>query len=198
MKCAITAHPSFVTEESSCLRKLEKKCSAHFTFRELIECGETAKANPGMNMPKQQKTLQALSGIAKNILDPLTERFAKPRLTYGLSCAANSLSISSRIAPKRDQHASHELNGSGSPICELGGAAVDFYIPGVDAATLAIFVASSLPFDAMYYYGKDKPLHVSWSTMPRALIVEMRFQPDYQRYFPSKRSLERFIDIHGQ
>lgn len=180
------------------LRALEKKCSAHFTFRELIECGETAKARPGLNMPTQQKTLQALSGIAKNILDPLTEHFAKPRLTYGLSCAANSLKISSRIAPKRDQHASHELNASGRPICELGGAAVDFYIPGVDAATIAIFVARSLPFDAMYYYGKDKPLHVSWSTMPRALILEMRFRRDYQRYFPAKRSIERFIDVHGQ
>src|SRR5690554_3530993 len=112
------------------LPNLDSLCSKHFYFRDLIECGETWATNRPNNLPQQLATWKALEQLAQQILDPVTEHFGKPVLTFGF-CSSQLATlikkkVSPRIAPKLDQHAGYELNRNGQPICSRGGIACDF------------------------------------------------------------------------
>ncbi|MDL5029792.1 hypothetical protein QR676_21430 [Vibrio sp. TMPB1044] len=67
------------------------------------------------------------------------------------------------MAPDIDQHASMELNSRDSRICKRNGAACDIYVEGYEQRMdeVARFICSHLEFDRLYFYGKDKPLHIS-------------------------------------
>ncbi|WP_046225220.1 hypothetical protein, partial [Vibrio sp. ECSMB14106] len=67
------------------------------------------------------------------------------------------------MAPDLDQHASIELNTRGSRICKRNGAACDIYVEGYEQRMdeVARFICTHLEFDRLYFYGKDKPLHIS-------------------------------------
>lgn len=144
---------------------LKAHCSRYVTFETLFHCGDTWLQSHCLNEPLQPASWDAYATLATNILDPIYEHFEKPELTFGF-CGQQLRRLilnnfQPRIAPKLDQHASHELNSKLHPVCDRLGAAVDLYIPGVSSKQLAIWVASKLPFDRLYYYGKDKPIHVS-------------------------------------
>lgn len=70
------------------------------------------------------------------------------------------LHVPGRIAPSLDQHAAWERTRTGRLVCPRRGAAVDLRVPGVDAGTVAR-VITTLPFDRLYFYGDELPLHVS-------------------------------------
>lgn len=67
------------------------------------------------------------------------------------------------MAPDIDQHASMELNSQDSRICKRNGAACDIYVEGYEQRMdeVARFICTHLEFDRLYFYGKDKPLHIS-------------------------------------
>ncbi|PMB14897.1 hypothetical protein [Fischerella thermalis] len=65
----------------------------------------------------------------------------------------------------------HEKNAKGNYYCKHLGAACDFQIVGVDSRKVISFIRS-LKYDSIYYYGKDSPVHVSWSETPRRKIWE--------------------------
>ncbi len=151
-------------------RHPDDPCGRHFHFRDLLFCGETyarlvAEGRAVDNLPKLDDSWDAIESLARLILDPVVERFGPARLTYGFASAALTRHIQGRIDPSRDQHAAHECARTGRRVCLRGGAAVDFV---VDAASsdVARFIRSSLPYDRIYFYGDDRPLHVSWSTTP--------------------------------
>ena len=54
------------------------------------------------------------------------------------------------------------MGRNGSPICSRRGAAVDFLIDDEDMLEVARWISANCGFDRIYYYGKDRPLHVSW------------------------------------
>ena len=66
--------------------------------------------------------------ITIQILDPVIDYFGMIRLTYGFCSPELAKEIPSRIDPKRDQHAAHELNRLRNPVCSRLGAAVDFIV----------------------------------------------------------------------
>jgi len=70
--------------------------------------------------------------------------------------------ITGRIAPDLDQHASCELKKNGTPICPRLGAAVDFVVEDEDMHEVAVWVIENTPFDRLYFYGSDRPIHVSF------------------------------------
>jgi hypothetical protein len=72
-----------------------------------------------------------------------------------------------------DQHASHECNKHGKPICDRLGAAVDFIIEDEDMIEVAQWVINNLPFDRMYLYGRAKPIHISLTSTPSKLVTLM-------------------------
>lgn len=58
-------------------------------------------------------------------------------------------------------------------MCERGGQACDLRVPGVSSEVVAEFIWRELPFDRVYLYGADRPLHVSWGPKPLGMVVRM-------------------------
>lgn len=100
--------------------------------------------------------------LTKRILDPIIDYYGAIRLTYGFCSPALSKLIHARVAPKLDQHAAHETNLRGVPICDRLGAACDFIVEDENMREVADWIIANLPFDRLYFYGEDRPLHLSF------------------------------------
>ena len=140
---------------------LDEPAGEHFTFRDLCEVGETWERLRIDNAPSEQGTYDAMRRLTKELLDPLTHALGRPTLTYGFASADLNRHIKSRIAPALDQHGGHDLKRSGALICDRLGQAVDLHIPGRASSEVAQFIVYHTPFDRLYFYGDDRPLHVS-------------------------------------
>jgi DNA phosphorothioation-associated putative methyltransferase len=152
---------------------LDAQCGREITYRQLIECGETQGRTGLPNLPRQPDTYTALHELASFVLDPVIDYFGMIELSYGFCSAELARAIPGRIAPSLDQHAAHELNRRGKPICERLGAACDFLVVDEDMEEVALWVAANTPFDRLYFYGKDRPIHVSYSHTPARQFVRM-------------------------
>ncbi|WP_305908034.1 hypothetical protein Q9L42_012660 [Methylomarinum sp. Ch1-1] len=140
-------------------------CSRHFKFADLIHCGETYQKTQVANIPKDPNTVAAIEQMARTILDPVVDQFGEIKLTYGF-CSNELLKQIKRqpkpgIAPQLDQHAGFELNSRNTPICKRPGFACDFYAVNTDSLMLAKWIINHLTFDRLYYYGKNRPIHIS-------------------------------------
>jgi len=152
---------------------LDAACGRYLTYRHFIECGET-QARAGLaNLPRQPDTYTALYELAANVVDPVIDYFGMIELSYGFCSAELAKTIPGRVAPSLDQHSAHELNRLGRPICERLGAACDFLVTDEDMEDVALWVAANTPFDRLYFYGKDRPIHVSYSGTPARQFVRM-------------------------
>lgn len=147
---------------SQTIPDLDDRCGTRFTYRDFIQCGDTQRRLRVPNRPIQPATYNALYALATNVLDPVCEYFGAIELTYGFCSAALATQIKGRIAPELDQHAAYELNRRGVPICARGGAACDFLVRDEDMEEVAQWIIANLPFDRLYFYGKDRPIHVSY------------------------------------
>ncbi|GAA4493791.1 hypothetical protein [Pseudaeromonas paramecii] len=155
--------------------QLDQACSQYLHFRELFHCGETWQQTRCDNTPQQPASWEAYATLAQGLLDPLWEQFGRPELTFGF-CGARLRQLilantSPRIAPKLDQHAAHELTRQGQLVCPRGGAAIDFYYPGQNSHRIAQWLAQHLPFDRLYLYGPQRPLHLSFSSSPAGQLI---------------------------
>ncbi len=103
----------------------------------------------------------------------MIEYFGMIRLTYGFCSPELARKIPGRIDPKRDQHAAHELNRRGQAVCERLGAAVDFIVDDESMLEVAQWIVANTPFDRLYFYGDDKPIHVSFGPNHDRQIVRM-------------------------
>ncbi|MEZ9236040.1 hypothetical protein [Shewanella sp. 10N.286.52.A9] len=147
---------------------LRAQASKHFSFEQLILCGETIEKKQTDNLPKQADSWRALSQLAIKLLDPLYEQFGQLQLTYGFCSPQLARLIAKNknphIAPSLDQHCSHEVNCNNKIICNRLGAACDFFIQdkSIHMQVVAKWISQNLKFDRMYYYGKNSPLHISY------------------------------------
>jgi hypothetical protein len=153
-------------------------CSRYFQYQDLLYCGDTWQLHRPDNTPLQPQSWLDLAALANTLLDPITEHFGKPKLTFGFAGPKLQKLILQKprpqIAPKLDQHAASELNRNGKLICPRAGAAVDFYVTGVNSLQLALWVSQQLPFDRMYLYGANRPIHISFHQAPLGQIVLLR------------------------
>ncbi len=152
---------------------LDDPCGRFVTFRQLIECGETVARSGLANLPVEAESYNALVELAEHVLDPVIEYFGMIRLTYGFCSAQLAKQISGRIDPKLDQHAAHEKNHHGTPICDRFGAAADFIVDDENMLEVAQWVISNTPFDRLYFYGDAKPIHVSYGPGQNRTVVRM-------------------------
>jgi hypothetical protein len=106
-------------------------------------------------------------------LDPIIEYFGSIQLTYGFASSALAKHIVGSIAPALDQHASCERGSAGRPISDRGGAAVDFLIEYEDMYAVSEWIAVNTPFDRLYFYGADRPIHVSYGPQHSRQIVDL-------------------------
>ena len=163
----------FKLERSKYIPPLDSPCGQYFTYRDLIECGETQARTRMPNVPKRADSFTALHDLAVNILDPVIEYFGMIKLTYGFCSPELAKEIPGRIASKLDQHAAHEINSRGGPICQRLGAAVDFLVENEDMEEVALWIFNKLPCDRLYYYGNDQPIHISYGQNHSRKYIEM-------------------------
>lgn len=159
---------------------LDSPCGQNFTYRQLIECGETQARTGIPNLPKQPDSYTALYELATHILDPVIDYFGMIELTYGFCSPELARQIPGRIAPKLDQHAAHELNRAGHPACPRLGAAVDFRVEDENMQDVAHWIIANLTFDRLYFYGEKLPIHVSYSSIPAGTAYEMKASGSYR------------------
>ena len=158
---------------STSIPDLDSRCGASLTYRSLIQCGETRQRLGIANLPLKPETYNALFDLATQVLDPVIEYFGSIRLTHGFSSAELTRNIHRGIAPKLDQHAACERGHRGALVCERGGAACDFIIENEDMREVAEWIVANLPFDQLYFYGSDRPVHVSYAPEPARLPYRM-------------------------
>ena len=162
LDCARWQVDGFNLIRSRRIPSVDEPCGRYFLYRDLIECGETQQRTGIPNLPKEPDSYSALFDLATSILDPVIEYFGMIRLTYGFSSRELFKVIHGRIAPDLDQHACHELKRGGRPICNRLGAAVNFIVEDEDMGQVADWIIANLPFDRLYFYGRDRPIHVSY------------------------------------
>lgn len=179
---------------SSRIPSLDQACGLNLKYRQLIECGETQAKLRLPNIPLNPETYNALYDLCSSILDPVIDYFGSINLTYGFSSSNLATKINGRIAPKLDQHAGHECNRFGKPVCDRLGAAVDFVVDDENMLEVAQWIVANTPFDRLYFYGKDRPLHVSYSATPAAQVTLMR-QTSPGRLVPKTLSIEDFLNL---
>ncbi len=158
---------------SQTLPELDDACGRYLTYRQLIECGETQQTTGLANHPKQPDSYTALYELAVNVLDPVIDYFGMIHLTYGFCSHELGKHIKKRVAPKLDQHAAHERNSKNNLICPRLGAAVDFIVEDENMREVADWIAENTPFDRLYFYGKNRPIHVSFSAEPKGEYIDL-------------------------
>ena len=118
------------------------------------------------NIPAAQDSVTAIEHLIIEILIPVTRALGTPIITYGFTSFALKSFIQknspSGTAPSLDQHSAYEVNSQGKQICNRGGAACDFYIEGVAASDVVRYIVMNLSYDRIYFYGNDRPVHVSF------------------------------------
>ncbi|MDO8827379.1 DNA phosphorothioation-associated putative methyltransferase [Methylophaga sp.] len=171
---------------------LDESCGSYLTYRGLIECGETQQATGISNLPKQADSYNALYDLAINILDPVIEYFGMIRLTYGFCSHELGKHIKKRVAPKLDQHAAHELNSKKNLICPRLGAAIDFIVDDENMREVADWIAENTPYDRLYFYGENRPIHVSFGLVQKKEYVDL-VMTDLGCQIPRKRRLVKNV-----
>jgi len=179
-----------LTETPPCL---DSRCGRFLTFRDLVECGETQREARIANLPSQVASYAALVDLAENILDPVIDYFGMIKLTYGFCSHELSLKVPGRNDPKLDQHSAMELNGRKNQICKRGGAAADFLVEDEDMREVARWIVSELKFDRLYFYGKTKPVHVSFRQDGISQIIDLTSFSKENVPFPRVQSRESFL-----
>lgn len=184
------------------LPDLDDYCSNHFTYRDLICCGETCALEATDNTPRQADTWLSIRHLATTILDPAKEQFGSLILTYGLSTRELSNAIKRRakkqnrtpnIYPSLDQHAGSELDAKGKLICSDQGMACDFYCEGIASEVVAEWIIGNCHFDKLYFYGSDKPVHISASSLNRKKVVLVRRKD--RKVTPKSIPSEKFREL---
>ena len=58
-------------------------------------------------------------------------------------------------------------------VCTRGGAACDFIVDDEDMREVAQWILANVPVDRLYFYGADRPLHVSYAPTESGEAFEM-------------------------
>ena len=164
----------------------------HPLGKELINWHNNKHSFEHSNKPIAEDSKAALESMVHQILLPLKRQLGTPSITYGFTSFTLKSYIqklsSSGTSPSLDQHSAYEKNSAGKQICSRGGAACDFYIKGVSTSDIVRLIVNQFNFDRIYYYGDDRPLHVSIHlTDPQHHLQLMNVSENGRRY-PSKRA----------
>lgn len=150
----------------------------YLTLEEFCTCTQTYQRFADQIDPFPRnlaETLPALESLCEHILAPVIDRFGRERfqLTYGFCSVDLKRWLAQKdpttgkkygiATPSLDQHMAHEKNRNGRYYCKRLGAACDFRILDLPSDDLVRWiVAQGLPFDSLYFYGVDRPIHISY------------------------------------
>lgn len=185
----------FELTPSESIPSLDDFCGANFKYRDFVECGQTQKRLGVSNIPLNPKTYNALSRLALEVLDPVIDYFGSIVLTYGFSSSELAKKIDSNIAPKLDQHSGHECNRLGNPICDRLGIACDFIVEDESMFEVVRWVVSHTNFDRLYFYGDDRPIHVSVGPENSKQVTLMLPSKTSNRRVPRSMTVDQFLAL---
>ena len=148
------------------------------------------------------ETIPALRALCQHLLDPVIDHFGRRRfqLTYGF-CSIDLKRYlsqkdpetglkSGRVDPRRDQHMAHEVNRRGQYYCDRLGAAGDFQIVDLVSDQLVEWILEQqLPFDSLYFYGSDRPLHISYGPQHKRAIWTFS-----ESGMPTQKGIESWVE----
>ena len=147
------------------LPSIDDKCGAHLRYRDLIECGPTWHRTRVANIPQQLETYAAMASLCICVLDPIIDQFGRIVITFGFVSAALDKEIRANppanTTRQGDQHAGCERNRNGKLYCERRGQGVDLRVSEVGSLKVARWVVQNTSFDRLYFYGDERPFHVS-------------------------------------
>lgn len=154
------------------------------------------------NVPNNVTSKLALEFMLFELLLPLKARFGKLVITYGFTSFPLKKFIQkaspSGTAPTLDQHSSHETNSMGKQICSRGGAACDFLMEGVATSDIVRFITRNLNYDRIYYYGNNRPLHVSIHLTEPLKHLQVMCESKNGRRYPGKKAFgEQAVILAG-
>lgn len=152
--------------------------------------------------PEAPESFVALDDLTRELLDPVVEAFGRDRfeLTFGF-CSRDlqrhlvrrnpeTGARYGRVDPHVDQHMAFERRPNGSLYCSKPGAACDFRIRRLDSRELVDRVLDlELPFDSLYYYGPDRPIHLSHGPEHRRAIWTFGSQGT-----PTRKGIEGWVE----
>lgn len=181
------------------------KIGKYFTLKDFCTCTNTYKKYAEQIDCYPQNlaaTIPALEDLTRFILEPIIDCYSqeKFRLTYGFCSPSLRKYLdkkdittgikNGRIDPKRDQHMAGELNKNGSYYCARLGAASDFQIIDVESDRVVEWILRShLPFDSIYYYGVDRPIHISYGPQHKRDIWTFGEKGQPRRYAPRREPM---------
>ena len=144
------------------------------------------------NTPIIDSSTLALEELVYEILLPINQALGKPIITYGFTSFSLKKFIQklspSGTAPTLDQHSSHETNSVGKQICSRGGAACDFFVEGVATSDIVRFITQRLNYDRIYYYGNNRPRHVSIHLTEPLRHLQIMCESENGRRYPGKKA----------
>jgi len=149
---------------------------------------------PNIDNTPNETSIIAIKDLCSNILLPIENEFGEVSVTYGFTSHTLLKEIQklnpNHIAPNLDQHASYEKNSRGRVICGRGGVACDIIINGFESKmyVIAKWAAEKLPFDRMYLYGNDRPIHLSYGPEQCRFVQTMNTRLDGRR-FPERKGI---------
>jgi hypothetical protein len=148
------------------------------------------------------ESITAIQELNQYLLDPIIEYFGREKfiLTYGF-CSVDLKKFlaqkdphtglkNGRVDPLRDQHLDHEKNRRDKYYCVRLGAACDFRILDTSSDFLVSWIVEQkLPFDSLYFYGKERPIHLSYGPCHRRAI--WTFTPQGT---PTQKGIEKWLN----
>jgi hypothetical protein len=164
----------------------EQRLGKYLTLAEFCTCTQTYQrfADQIDPFPKNwEETVPALEALCQTIIDPVIDGLGRDfpaerlrqrfQLTYGFCSSDLKRWLAKKdpvtgkkygiATPSLDQHMAHEVNRRGRYFCDRLGAACDFrMLDWPSDALVDWIVAQGLPFDSLYFYGRDRPIHISY------------------------------------
>jgi len=145
------------------------------------------------NRPTGSNTKVLICDLLEQLLIPVEREFGDITISYGFTSAALNRYIQKNspagTCPAIDQHSGFETNKNNNAICQRGGLACDFKVAGFEnkMEVIAKFIVDNLCFDKLYYYGADKPIHLSISAAPQQHLQIMNISKNGRR-IPGKKA----------
>jgi hypothetical protein len=174
---------------------LEEFCTCTNTYKKYLD-----KITP---YPQNRDSIKAIEDLAKYIIDPIIDVFGRDKfkLTYGFCSATLKTYLNKkdpitnlkngRVDPTRDQHMAYEVKHNGKYYCDRLGAACDFLILDLPSDRLIDWILQQkLPFDSLYFYGIDRPIHISYGRQHKRDIWTFN-----QTGQPTKKGIEAWVSL---
>jgi hypothetical protein len=176
----------------------------YLTFEEFCTCTQTYQSHAEQidPYPKNfEESLPAIESLCQHVIDLVIDEFGRERfqLTYGFCSTDLKRWLAKkdpvtglkngRVSPNLDQHMAYEVNRNGQYYCSRLGAACDFRILDLSSEDLVEWIFTQhLPFDSLYYYGPDRPVHVSYGPQQKRDIWTFTVQGT-----PTRKGVEQWL-----